>query len=106
MLFSQEVHSNHYMCDPQTAELFDQVVVIPPSRAGHLNDKVNNMSSAVTADTADTADTRDSPDPSDVMSRVQVLIVVVTEIEPEALGMLLLTMVSPEKTPVHPSLQD
>jgi hypothetical protein len=40
------------------------------------------------------------------MSRVQVLIVVVVEIEPEAPGMLLLTMVSPEKTPVHPSLQD
>jgi hypothetical protein len=66
------------------------------------------MSSAVTADTADTADTttRHSPDPSDVMSRVQVLIVVVTEIEPEALGMLLLTMVSPEQTPILPSLQD
>jgi hypothetical protein len=46
------------------------------------------MSSAVTADTADTT-TRHSPDPSDVISRVQVLIVVVTEIEPEAPGMLL-----------------
>jgi hypothetical protein len=75
---------------------------------GDLSHKVNNMSSAVTADTADTADTttRHSPDPSDVMSRVQVLIVVVTEIEPEALGMLLLTMVSPEQTPILPSLQD
>ena len=75
---------------------------------GHLNHKVNNMSSAVTADTADTADTtpRHSPDPSDVISRVQVLIVVVTEIEPETPGMLLLTMVSPEQTPVLPSLQD
>ena len=72
---------------------------------GHLNHKVNNISSAVTADTADTTP-RHSPDPSDVISRVQVLIVVVTEIEPEALGMLLLTMVSPEQTPVLPSLQD
>ena len=73
------------------------------SRAGHLSHKVNNMNSAVTADTADT---RHSLDPGDVMSRVQVLIVVVVEIEPEAPGMLLLTMVSPEKTPVLPSLQD
>ena len=72
---------------------------------GHLNHKVNNISSAVTADTADTTP-RHSPDPGDVMSRVQVLIVVVVEIEPEAPGMLLLTMVSPEQTPVLPSLQD
>jgi hypothetical protein len=72
---------------------------------GHLSDKVNNMSSAVTADTADTTP-RHSPDPGDVMSRIEVLIVVVTEIEPEALGMLLLTMVSPEQTPILPSLQD
>jgi hypothetical protein len=71
----------------------------------HLNDKVNNMSSAVTADTAE-ATPRHSPDPGDVISRVQVLIVVVTEIEPEAPGMLLLTMVSPEQTPILPSLQD
>jgi hypothetical protein len=63
------------------------------------------MSSAVTADTADTTP-RHSPDPGDVMSRIEVLIVVVTEIEPEALGMLLLTMVSPEQTPILPSLQD
>ena len=75
------------------------------SRAGHLSHKVNNMSSAVTADTADTTP-RHSPDLGDVMSRVQVLIVVVTKIEPQAPGMLLLTMVSPEKTPVLPSLQD
>jgi hypothetical protein len=34
MLFSQEVHTNHYMCAPKTAELFDQVVVIPVTRAG------------------------------------------------------------------------
>jgi hypothetical protein len=34
MLFSQQVHSNHYMCVPKTAELFDQVVVIPVTRAG------------------------------------------------------------------------
>ena len=72
---------------------------------GDLSHKVNNISSAVTADTTDTTP-RHSPDPSDVTSRVQVLIVVVTEIEPEALGMLLLTIVSPEQTPVLPSLQD
>ena len=69
------------------------------------------MSSAVTAVTTDTADTaetttRHSPDPSDVKSRIHVLIVVLTEIEPEVLGMLLLTMVSPEETPILPSLQD
>ena len=34
MPFSQEVHSNHYMCIPQTAELFAQVVVILVTRAG------------------------------------------------------------------------
>jgi len=72
---------------------------------GDLSHKVNNMSSAVTADTAE-ATPRHLPDTGDVISRVQVLIVVVTEIEPETLGMLLLTMVSPEQTPVLPSLQD
>ena len=34
MLFSQQVHCNHYMCIPQTAELFAQVVVILVTRAG------------------------------------------------------------------------